>query len=68
MPVEGPSEINRADRMRQVTVGANLQGRPLGDVTDDIKQAINAISLPAGYKISMGGDSEPQDDAFGSLG
>ena len=48
VPVEGPREINRMNRVRQVTVGANRSGRPLGDVTDDIKQATEA-GLPAGW-------------------
>ena len=37
VPVEGPSEINRNNRMREVTIGAGIEGRPLGDVTTDIR-------------------------------
>ncbi|MGE5620542.1 MAG: efflux RND transporter permease subunit, partial [Sphingomonadaceae bacterium] len=69
VPVEGPSEIGRVDRMRQVLVGANLSGtRPLGDVTAELQQSIQKLPLPAGYKVVMGGDAEAQADAFGSLG
>ncbi len=68
VPVEGPSAISRLDRTRKVTVGANGNGRPLGDVTEDVKQGLKKIPLPQGYKITLGGESETQDDAFGSLG
>ncbi len=69
VPVEGPTEITRTDRMRRVNVGAGLTGaRPSGDVADDVKKAVNRLALPDGYKISLGGESEQQDDAFGSLG
>ncbi|MHB1162616.1 MAG: efflux RND transporter permease subunit, partial [Chloroflexota bacterium] len=68
VPVEGPSEITRLNRMRKVTIGANGNGRPLGDVTEEIKQGLKTIAVPQGYKFSVGGESEQQDDAFGSLG
>ncbi|MCL4533674.1 MAG: efflux RND transporter permease subunit [Bacteroidetes bacterium] len=69
VPADGPAEITRTDRTRRVDVGAGLTGgRPSGDVAEDIKKAVNKLALPDGYKISLGGESEQQDDAFGSLG
>ena len=68
LPVEGPSEINRESRMRQVAIGANLNGRPLGEVTAEIKDAVKAISLPPGYKIVMQGEVQMQEESFSSLG
>ncbi len=77
VPVEGPSEITRLNRMRKVTVGANGNGRPLGDVTDDIKQGLKNIPLPAGYTVMddfqqwvgarLGRKSRPAEGADESL-
>ena len=67
VPVEGPAEIEREDRARQIVLGANLSGRPLGDVTADLRQAVARLSLPAGYGIVFAGDTELQEQAFGDL-
>ncbi|MGE5620099.1 MAG: efflux RND transporter permease subunit, partial [Sphingomonadaceae bacterium] len=67
VPVKGPSEIARENRMRQIMLGANLEGRPLGEVTAELRQATNALSLPAGYSIVMSGDTELQEEAFSSI-
>ena len=63
---ETPAQISRLDLSRQVTVTANLDGAELGSVTTPIQQAINGISLPAGYRIAMGGDAESMSDAVSS--
>jgi hydrophobic/amphiphilic exporter-1 (mainly G- bacteria), HAE1 family len=68
VPVEGPSEINRNNRMREITVGAGIHGRPLGDVTTEIREALRAIPVPPGYQIELRGDSEMQDESFSSIG
>lgn len=64
----GPSEISRLDLSRQVTLSANLAGVPLGSVTPQIQQAINAMTLPSGYRISMGGDAEQLAETAASAG
>lgn len=69
VPVDGPTEISRIDRVRRVTVGSGLTGtRPAGDVINDVKKSVQKIALPEGYALSFSGESEQQDDAFGSLG
>ncbi|PTY37839.1 nodulation protein NolG [Saccharospirillum sp. MSK14-1] len=64
----GPSEISRMDLSRRVTLSANLAGVPLGDVTPLIQQAINDMTLPSGYRISMGGDAEQLAETAASAG
>ena len=54
----GPSQIDRKDRMRQVTVDANISGTNIGEVMPAVQAAIDAIEVPTGYRISMGGDAE----------
>jgi len=63
----GPSQINRYDRLQQITVGADLTNRSLGDVSADIKARLNKITLPPGYKFVEAGSVSDQNDAFTSL-
>ncbi|TLS37806.1 efflux RND transporter permease subunit [Pseudalkalibacillus caeni] len=65
---QGPSEITRKDRLRQVEVSASILNRDLGNVIEDIRSDIkNKISLPQGYKITFGGQNEQMNDAFFKL-
>ncbi|MET3898895.1 HAE1 family hydrophobic/amphiphilic exporter-1 [Devosia sp. UYZn731] len=66
-PTVGPSEINRENLTRQVSVTADIEGRVLGDVTADIDTAIAALQLPAGVTIAQGGDGEMLTDTIGSM-
>lgn len=68
VPIEGPAEIERENRTRQVLVSSSINGRPLGDVTADLRKAVKELSVPAGYKVVMRGESEMQDESFSSLG
>lgn len=64
---EGPSAINRVDQSRTVNVTSDVSGRDLGSVTTDIDRALNQVTLPDGYDVTMGGQSEQMDEAFGQL-
>ena len=71
VPAQGPSQIQRQDRQRVITIGAGItEGTVLGDVTSKVdatmKQA--AAQWPAGYRFSMGGESEQQQDTFVEFG
>lgn len=71
----GPSEIKRLDQQRAVLITANIFGRSLGEVTEDIERIISAKSgvqnpefkIPDGYSVSMGGESEQMEESFKSL-
>jgi hydrophobic/amphiphilic exporter-1 (mainly G- bacteria), HAE1 family len=65
---KGPSEIQRKDRERLVTVAANLNGEvPLGQVTAAVEKAINQNGIPEGVKVFYGGDSENMRDMFSDM-
>jgi HAE1 family hydrophobic/amphiphilic exporter-1 len=66
-PGVGPGEIQRLDRERVVTVGANAEGRALSAVIAGINQRIAKIPLPAGYTIGQGGEAESQAEVFGDM-
>jgi hydrophobic/amphiphilic exporter-1 (mainly G- bacteria), HAE1 family len=59
-----PTEIQRRDQQRLVTVNANIAGRPLGQVAGDISEALNAIPRPSGYLFRLAGAYEEQETAF----
>ncbi|MET3924251.1 efflux RND transporter permease subunit [Devosia sp. 2618] len=67
-PTVGPSEINRENLTRQVSVSANVEGRILGDVSADVQAAVAALDLPPGIVLSEGGDTEMLADTMGSVG
>jgi HAE1 family hydrophobic/amphiphilic exporter-1 len=58
LPGTGPSSIRRRDLVREVRVSANTDGRPLQEVSADIEAAGRKLSLPPGYDIVAGGDTE----------
>jgi hydrophobe/amphiphile efflux-1 (HAE1) family protein len=64
----GPSEINRYNRSRNVTVGANLQGAALGDAL----AAVNALpalqNLPPEVKQQDSGNAKILNEIFANFG
>lgn len=65
---DGPTSLQRFDRVNAVTVYSQVIGRPTGSVGEDIKNAMAKEKLPAGVDIAYWGDLKNQSDAFGSLG
>ncbi|NSW83125.1 MAG: efflux RND transporter permease subunit [Syntrophothermus sp.] len=65
---QGPVEIERENRQRIVKVEADRYGRSLGEITADIKSALENLDIPAGVSISFGGEIEQQQEAFKDLG
>ncbi len=63
----GPAQINHLDRERVINVEANTQGRPLSEVVADIQTRIQTVSMPDGYQLSFGGDTEDQNEVFGRI-
>jgi cobalt-zinc-cadmium resistance protein CzcA len=60
----GPPQVRRDDVQRRVVIQANVQGRDMGSVVKDIREAIaNEVDLPAGYSVDIGGQFENQQRA-----
>jgi HAE1 family hydrophobic/amphiphilic exporter-1 len=66
-PSLGPARIEHLDRERVVVVGANTEGRSLGEVMGDLGEKLQAVSLPPGVTLSPGGEVEDQAEVFGSI-
>ena len=54
----GPSQIARYQRQRNVTFTAELNGRPLGEVMQEVQQLPSVKSLPQGVSFLNTGDAE----------
>ena len=63
-----PQQIKRQDLQRRVSIYANAEGRPSGDVGTDVQKLINATkqTLPPGYRFNVGGEQENINEAGGS--
>ena len=61
----GPNQINRRDLTREVSVSANVYGRSAGEVSADIKAAMDNITLPPGYSYKFSGSTKDMAEAFG---
>ena len=66
--VGGPNSISRENVQRKIVVSANVAGRDLRGVVDDIKKNINKdVKLPEGYRIEYGGQFESAESASRTL-
>ncbi len=63
----GPALISHLDRENVVVVEANVQGRSIGEVNQDISKALAGLALPAGYRITAGGEVKDQQEVFGKI-
>jgi HAE1 family hydrophobic/amphiphilic exporter-1 len=64
----GPARIDHLDRERVITVQANTEGRPLSEVMKDITDGMQkAVTLPPGYTLTQGGETEDQQEVFGRI-
>ena len=62
---QGPSSIERYDRVRRVVLGADLQpGVALGAALKAIYSLPAATDLPAGVRIKQSGDAEVMSEVF----
>ncbi len=65
----GPVQIDRQDRMRQVTIMGNLeQSKPLGEALADIQKLEDQIGLPAGVASTFTGAGDMMAESFASIG
>ncbi|WP_213604835.1 efflux RND transporter permease subunit [Pseudoxanthomonas japonensis] len=54
----GPSQLSRYQRQRNVTLTAELNGRPLGEVMEQVQQLPSVKRLPPGVSFLNTGDAE----------
>lgn len=64
----GPNTINRENVKRKIVISANVAGRDLRGVVNDVRAAVDKnIQLPEGYHIEYGGQFESEQAASRTL-
>jgi len=61
----GSNQINRRDLMREVAISGNVSGRSAGEVSADIRKAMDSIAMPPGYSYKFSGSTKDMGEAFG---
>jgi len=62
----GPSSLNHFNKERAVTVTANLEGLPLGEALDRLKE-IAGEALPGGVRMAVAGEAQEFEESMRSL-
>ncbi|MCW8163914.1 efflux RND transporter permease subunit [Verminephrobacter aporrectodeae subsp. tuberculatae] len=61
----GANQITRRDMTREVAVNANTAQRAAGEVSADIREALDAMVFPPGYRYQFGGSTKNMAESFG---
>jgi len=64
---EGPTQIERKDQERIISIRANFTGRDMGSVISDIRTQLRSIPIPKDFSIQFGSDYEEQRKSFREL-
>ena len=66
---KGPNTITRENAQRKIVVQANVSGRDLRSVFDDVQSRIEQkVKLPEGYYVEYGGQFESEAEATRTIG
>jgi multidrug efflux pump subunit AcrB len=60
----GPAEITRVNRSRNITLSANLNGLPLGEILEGVENSPAILNLPEGVESMRTGDSKFIQEIF----
>ncbi|MFE6971624.1 efflux RND transporter permease subunit [Isoptericola sp. NPDC057653] len=66
--VDVPTSISRTDGERSATVSVTPETQDVGTLSADVTAATDALDLPAGATVEVGGVAADQADAFADLG
>jgi HAE1 family hydrophobic/amphiphilic exporter-1 len=64
---EGPSEIRRIDQQRTAVVTANISGRDLGSIGEDIFTILTTIKMPSDFTFDLAGQNKEMETSLNSL-
>jgi HAE1 family hydrophobic/amphiphilic exporter-1 len=63
----GPSQIDRAQRQRKISIIANLAGSPMGTVFEQFNAAFHELGAPPLYRFTPVGRAKNQQDAIAAF-
>jgi HAE1 family hydrophobic/amphiphilic exporter-1 len=64
---EGPSEIRRIDQQRSAVISANISGRDLGSVSNDLYNLLNNMEMPSDFTFDIAGQNKEMETSLNSL-
>ncbi len=64
---KSPPSILRNDQKRTVSITAQINGRAMNKITDDIDNALSSYKFPSGYAYTYGGQQKDLFDSFDAL-
>jgi multidrug efflux pump subunit AcrB len=59
-----PQQIKRLNLQRRISIYANAEGRPSGDVGTDAEKIVKEMKLPQGYRFDVGGGQQEMNETF----
>lgn len=62
-----PSQIQRENQVRTITISSKLYGRDLGSVSRELSNKLSDYTMPFGYSYEMGGQQKDMQEAFADL-
>jgi hydrophobe/amphiphile efflux-1 (HAE1) family protein len=62
-----PENIRRQDLQRRVALFANVEGRPAGDVGQDVQALTKTFDLPPGLRFDVGGQIREQQEVNAAI-
>ncbi|TLM65869.1 MAG: efflux RND transporter permease subunit [Deltaproteobacteria bacterium] len=66
---KGPNTITRENAQRKIVVQANVEGRDLRSVFEDVRKRVDQqVRLPEGYFVEYGGQFESEAEATRTIG
>jgi hydrophobe/amphiphile efflux-1 (HAE1) family protein len=68
VPSSSPQVLKRQALQRRVAVYAAVEGRPAGDVDNDVKKAMKEIELPSGVRFDVAGNAQEMAETMGAAG
>jgi len=63
----GPTSIRRYDRLNQILIGANVDGRNANEVVQELQAGIAQLNVPNDITISFVGQQASQNEGFSTL-
>jgi multidrug efflux pump subunit AcrB len=66
-PADGRSELLRENQQQLIRATADLSGRDLGSVMNDVKAVLAETPPPPGIRVELGGQYAGQQEAFHAL-
>jgi HAE1 family hydrophobic/amphiphilic exporter-1 len=64
----GYTTIIRKDKKRTLTIEADIFGRPMGAIVQDLIPVLEKYDMPEGYFYKFGGDEADRQESFADLG